>query len=112
MCLGTFPVLICARAPLQCPYVPGDYSGAHMCLSTLSVLICGWAPFRCQYMHGHNSGAHMCLGTIPVLIYARVVEHWEGVWEQEAMEHREAEQATVEESNWIEVGLTQNFLSP
>ena len=73
-----------------------------MCLSTTPVAIHSGAPF----------GADMCMGTIQVPICARVVEHWEGVWEQEAMEHREAEQATVEESNWIEVGLTQNFLSP
>ena len=104
ICLGTFPVPICARAPLRCTYVPGHLSGVLMCPgtlpvpirrrapfrfpyvlvhpsgayiypSTILVPICSRAPFRCPYVLGHHSGANMCLGTLPVPIRRRAPFH-------------------------------------
>ena len=70
LALAFFPVSTCARAPFQCPYVPGHYSSGHMCPGTLPVRKSARATFRCSYVTGNYSGANICPGSLPAPICA------------------------------------------
>ena len=70
LALAFFPVSTCARAPFQCPHVPGHYSSGHMCPGTLPVRKSARATFRCSYVTGNYSGANICPGSLPAPICA------------------------------------------